>query len=189
MIRAWTLSFLVVAIAVGAILWFTRDDEPTKQQSQPDSQPTTRAQTLTNNDVLKYLEVWPKIDAVLIASAQSGNASPTATRDAIREVLALHALSEESWDQLWRTLEDAVNGVRAEQENPMRLAKIDRRIAIKQEAIAAADGALKDQLGKDLAILQAERDRYIKPVHPTDREVLMRYWDQLNSIVPRLRPN
>ena len=183
--RSWILSFAAVAIAVGAILFFTREEQPKKQPGPIGEQ--TYPQSITTNDVLKYLEVQPKINAITDALASADDPTRVDIKDRIREVLTLNSLSEASWDELWKRVENAINGVRAEKESPARIAKIQARIDAKKAALAAAGGKLKEQIEKDLAGLEAARDRAIRPIHPSDREVIMRFWDQLNRIAPRVK--
>lgn len=186
MSRPWIVSFVLVALVVAGILYFTQDSGEPGGPAEPKTEPT-KAQSLTTNDVLKYLEVYPEVDSAMFAIAQSGNRDPQAVPTAIRPILAKHSLSMESWNQLWRRVEDVVNSIRAEQSNPERLQKINRILDSKRSALAATDGELKKRIEQDIKGLEAERDREIVKIHPTDREVVMRYWDQLNRMAPRIR--
>ena len=112
MLRAWIISFLAVGLVVGAILFFTQEKTP--DADTPDKPPVnqTKPQSLTANDVLKYLEVFPDVNATMYEVAKSGQANRETMLAAIRPMLATHQLSPESWDKLWRRVEDVVNAIR-----------------------------------------------------------------------------
>jgi len=186
MTRVWITSFLAVAVIVGGILLFTRDEQPAKA-SGSDGAPVLR-QTITANDVLQYLEVYPKVDAITLAAIQSGDPTRANIREEVAVVLNAHSLSFETWESLYKRVEDAVNAIRAEKNNPKRLGEIQTRIAAKQLALTDAEGNFKEQLEKDIAALEAVRDRKLRGLNDVDREVVMRYWAQLNEIAPLPRP-
>jgi len=186
LLRAWIVSFLLVAAVVAATLWYLgRRDEGSK----PVGPPPVR-QVLDVRSVEDYIRIQPEIDRILQRSIADGSISTpeggAANRDAVYAVLRKHGYDEGSWDRARRRVEDAVVALRADKQRPERLAEIDREIGVKVAALDGASDSVREQLEKDLARLRAMKDERVA-IHEADRAIMERYWTDLDRIAPRVR--
>ncbi|MHC4952739.1 MAG: hypothetical protein ACYTGZ_02525 [Planctomycetota bacterium] len=198
MMRVWLTSFVVVAAVVAAVLYFTRDDGKQDGDTNGGAVPT-EPQRLDDEAVRTYLKVQPQIFAVIERSIQNPELAAR-NREEIEVVLRNNQLTDESWDGIWRRVEDVVNTIRMEGRRPARVKKLQEQIDLKEAAIRGSDGKLKEQLEEDLKKLIELRDRVhlrVHPadeaiidhlrVHPADEAIIDRYWTDLNALVPAVR--
>lgn len=181
MLRVWVTSALLVAIAVGAVLYFTSGPDP----EPPPPRPLRFVpDPLAEWEVRRYLEVFPELDRLL---KEHASRLEDAT-GAVHDLLARRSMTPGDWDVLWRRVEDAVNRVRAVDDWPQGSERLRETIAQRERMLADAQGATKEQLTKDVAFLKEALERGPPPVHPKELELLRSFWNDLDRIVPTVGP-
>lgn len=189
MLRAWVVSFLIVAVAVGATLWYLDRDDAGDQGTRP-APPAAPRPVLDVESIEAYIRIQAEIDRILSGSIADGSISTPeggeANRAEIHGLLQKHGYSKASWDRVRRRVEDAVVAMRAEKNRPERLAEIDREISVKEAALDGASDSVREQLEKDIAMLRAMKESKVA-LHEADIALLERYWTDLDRLAPHVR--
>jgi hypothetical protein len=188
-LRAWVVSFLIVAVAVGATLWYLDRNDGNEREQQP-RPPAAPRQVLDAESIEAYIRIQSEIDRVLARAIADGSISTPeggeANRAEIHGLLQKHGYSAGSWDRVRRRVENAVVTMRAQKNRPERLAEIDREISVKEAALDGASDSVREQLEKDIAMLRALKESKVA-LHEADIALLERYWTDLDRIAPRVR--
>jgi len=197
-VRVWIVSFLLVAGVVAGVLHVTRGDEPTKEPPPRAAPPRT---PLQEGEVRAYLTVMPAVNAQNQANAaefadiwqktgQYPNDPAMAMRHraAVETILQKHGYTTGTFQRLRERVEVVVDILRWESDATNREAEFDRRIKEREEMLESATGAVRTQIERDLAQLKERRKAAPPPLHESDRELVTRFWAQLDPLAPRVGP-
>ncbi len=198
--RVWLFSALVVGAVVAGILIFDSDGPAGENGGKTAPAPPSR---LSEKEVQTYLKVFPEVQAKLGEIAQDvmvrwseEDAYPEdeeANRRAqsiVDVVLSKHHLNRKTFNLLRRRVEYAVDVVRWGEEADARNATLDGKIADREGLLEMAEEGteMRKQLEADLDQLRGQRASAGPPLHDEDRQLLRRYWNELNQVAPRARP-
>lgn len=181
--RPWIVSFLIVAIAVGGVLFMWPADKG--GQTDDDGKVAPAIQVLTRQSVENYIVIQPQIDLIVISSMNNPNAG-NANREKIFALLQKHGYTRQSWDRTRRYIEDSVVLMRQAQRKPEREAELAEQIKMKKAALDGASDKMRAQLEKELATLRKLLEEGTI-IHEADRTIMERYWADLDRIAPRVR--
>ena len=183
--RVWVISFCIVAVLTGGYLWMTRDTGGNGSDTGNNGvRPVP--QELDIESVEAYLKIEQELDRERLEALQTGK--PEEIDERTYAVLQKNGHSKTSWNELRRRVEEVVVALRLEAKAPKERAELEQRIRMKREAADAATGALQKTLRKEAEMLEQLRDNSVIRLNENDREIAMRYWRDLDRVVPRLNP-
>jgi hypothetical protein len=181
--RPWVISFLIVALAVGGVLYLWPGDKG--GQADGDSKVAPAVQALTRESVESYIVIQPQIDLIVIGSMNNPNAGP-ANREKIFALLQRHGHTDKSYDRMRRLIEDSVVLMRRAQREPEIEAELEKQIKMKEAALDGSSDKMRAQLESELAKLRQLLEEGTI-IHEADRTLMERYWADLDRIAPRVR--
>ena len=198
--RPWILSFLVVALGVGTVLWMW-DADPAARSTHdaPETTPAAPAGPILDEAAVRaYLDVYPRIQNSLgrmgrnmQEAARQGKTLDTERigaemRAQVESWLRPHHLTPQDFDDVRRRVEFVVDCERWERERPERERDLRETIDGKRSALEAAT------TDKERETLRAEIDRFesqfgvqAPPVSERDLALVRSFWAELDRIAVR----
>lgn len=180
--RPWIISFFIVAIAVGGVLYLM---PPSRDGGGSSNEEVAAVQVLNRETVETYIRIQPQIDLLM----QEAFRNPERAKDNPAKIYALlqqHGLDRNSWDRIRRSVEDSVVLMRQSGRSEERKAELDKQIELKTAALEGSSEKVRRQIEKDLVALRKLRDEGTI-IHESDRALMERYWADLDRIAPRVR--
>ena len=202
--RPWIVSFVVVALCVGAVLWLWRDD-PARDSARlaaggADTPASTAPQgpLLTEPDVRAYLDVYPRIQDAL---GRMGRTMQEATargkvldterlgaemRADVANWLKPHHLTLQDWDDVRRRVEFVVDCERWERDRPDRERELRDTIDRKRAALAGAStDAERNVLQAEIERFEAQFGVQAPAVAEEDLRLVRSFWAELDRVAVR----
>lgn len=199
--RPWIVSFVVVALCVGTVLWVWRDDAADRRAREPvpgagsDTPAGPARPILTENDVRAYLDVYARVQDSLGRSVQeaarSGQAMDGERFGAemsanVASWLKPYHLSLADWDGLRERVGFVVDCERWERDRPERERQLRETIETKKAALeAATTDTERETLRREIERFEGQFGAKAGPVADADLELVRSFWAELDRVAPR----
>jgi hypothetical protein len=192
MSRIWLTCALATAALVVAAIYLLPKKEPDRAPTRTPPPPPLKEQ-----EVRLYIEVYPSYtDAMAraalefqrqrIAGDVNAQAQQAETQAAIDALLERFHLAPMQWRAIQDRVEYAFNTVRAADEHEKMLPTIRNEILVKRQLLEKlGDENDRKVTLDDIAALEARLGAEMPPLRDEDRELIRRYWRDLEPIVPR----
>lgn len=199
--RVWLTCALATGVVVAAVILLTN-----RPAAEADGQHRPKPPSpLSEQEVRTYIDVMPQLTRTLgdIAAEyqrervkHGGNLDEAAEKaldikaqGLVDALFAGRGLTRETWQRLSERVEYAVNALRALPELEKARPEIEEQITIKKTLLANLGQAdERAMVEKEIGKLEALLEYKGPPLLERDRDLIRRYWRDLDSAVPQRGP-
>lgn len=185
--RLWFVTAVVVAAAVAATLWLTDGKEEGGSARAVRGAPPA----LRDADLRVYIEAAPLeyewVAKIRDAHQRGDPIEPLRARmeSELHAVALKHQRSREDLYEIRRRVETAVDAIRFERNVGGHRATLEARMQECERQLQGAEGEFRVAMEKQRDLYREQIRRRIEASPEPDKQLVLTYWDTLDTIVPR----